>query len=285
MKIYCLADECRYVWDFWLYEGKESERDHSPTEIVLGFIKEVQKKESIRPHIITVDSYYGSEELVKKVDQMKWGIVASCRSDRPSKLFSDFLHYKLTKGDHSCISNSKFSAITYYDKAKVNILTNMWVGDKVIKDPKTKSTLPIGIFWYRRWLGGLDQFDRYLHLYFSKNKNIKWTTSLLKGLLKMAIVNTFIIRKYFTPDLEIKKVIYELIGHLSGNYSTRSPKSQPILKKNMGDRNHWPKKVKLLKKCIHCQQQGKRSNTSYRCSSCEVSLHPECMKLYHSEQK
>jgi hypothetical protein len=131
--------------------------------------------------------------LAEKLDAKNWGVLASCKADRPSMLFSLHLHDQLTKGTCKEINNSRFSAISYYDKAKVNLITNLFVGNKIIRNQNGNKSLPKAIYFYRKWLGGVDHFDHWLHLYLQYHRNIKWTQALLNGLIKMAINNTHII--------------------------------------------------------------------------------------------
>lgn len=150
LKWYGLTDTSFYLWDFWLYQGEESEREHSPTAIVVDFVQNAIK-EHYKPHIVVADSYYGSLNLAETLHNMKIGCLLSCKSDRPSFLFSNTLHNEIdTKGDFASIHNRQFSAMTYLDKAKVNLVSNILNMNKSIASSDNSKTLPLGIYWYRK---------------------------------------------------------------------------------------------------------------------------------------
>ena len=45
LKMFCLADLNYYLWDFWLYEGIDSERLSKPMNIVLDFASNATKQQ------------------------------------------------------------------------------------------------------------------------------------------------------------------------------------------------------------------------------------------------
>lgn len=230
-----------------------------------------------------VDSYYGSFQLVKELHLKNWGILASCKSDRPSFLFSNHLHKNLEKGSFNEINNKHFSALTYYDKAKVNLITNLFVASKIIKSRIGDKTLPKGIYFYRKWLGGVDHFDRWLHLYLQHHRNIKWTQALLDGMLKMAVNNTHIIASNFGLTNDLRETTLSIVDHLSGNHSLKLASPTATSKEINCDTMHWPERLEEATRCVYCKQHKKDSKTTFKCSQCDVPLHIECMKLYHSQ--
>ena len=91
--MFCLADSNYYLWDFWLYEGDDSQRSAKPMNIVLGFVSNATRQQD-KPHIIVADSYYESLKLVEKLHEIKLGCLFSCKSDRPSNLFTNLLYWQ-----------------------------------------------------------------------------------------------------------------------------------------------------------------------------------------------
>lgn len=191
------------MWDFWLYEGSDSNYSGKPYDIVLDFIQNVLKY-GYKPYIVVANSYYGSLKLAEDIYNLKLGYMFSCKSDRPSKLFSDHLHKDLHKGEFHSIQNTSMSTISYYNKAKVNLVTNIINTNKVIANSNNTKQIPLGIYWYRKWLGKVDYFDRWLHLYLTQHRNIKWTQALLAALLKIAINNTHILAMDMKLSTELK---------------------------------------------------------------------------------
>ena len=119
------------------------------------------------------DSYYESLKLEEALYQKKIRCFFSCKYDRPSNLFSKFLYNDLKKGNFNFTNNRDFSAMTFYDKAKVNLITNLFLTNKVAQNSTQSKAIPVGLYWYRRWLERVDHFDRWLYLYLQHHRNIK----------------------------------------------------------------------------------------------------------------
>lgn len=173
LKWYGITDDSFYLWDFWLYKGKEKHPDCTSTKIVVDFVK-ATLKEHHKTHILVADSYYSSLELAQILHQMKIGCLLSCKADRPSFLFSATLHPQITsKGNFAAIHSREFYAMSVQDKAKVNLISNIMNLNKTILHPLSNQIFPLGLCWYRKWLGSSDHFDRWLHLYLTHHRNIK----------------------------------------------------------------------------------------------------------------
>lgn len=171
--------------------------------------------------------------------------------------------------------------MTYYDKAKVNLITNLFDMGQWLRNSQNTKALPIGIYWYRKWLGNLDHFDRWLHQYLSEHRNIKWTMALLKALLKIAVNNTCILAQELGFGITLKECILQVVDHLAGTHSLREEASRPAYKVRTTGHGHWPKQLDKPRPCAYCMVNNKKSNTTYSCSICEAPLHALCFSLYH----
>jgi hypothetical protein len=282
LKFYCLADKYSYLWDFWLYEGHESERSGKPIEIVQDFVNNATREQH-KPHIVVVDSYYGSLKLAQILHAKKFGVLFSCKADRPSYLFSSLLQQNLAKGEFQYINNYHFSAMTYYDKAKINLLTNLFPVQKMIHDSSGVKSLPQALYWYRKWLGGVDNFDRWLHLYMQKHRNIKWTQALLVALLKIAVGNTNVIATNMGLSTNLRETTLQLIDHLSKSHTLREDHNRPVYAKRKNGWGHFPEKLEKQQPCSECNNTGKTSKAKFKCKICNVPLHSHCFANYHEK--
>lgn len=282
MKIYALTDSTYYLYDFWLYEGDESERVHKPQQIVLDFVNVAQSKNAGTPFVLVADSYYGSLSLAEALHQLKVGCLLSCRANMPSFLWGNYLHIDLKKGEWHSINNKYFSALTVYDRAKINLVTNLFISDRPIYNHDHSMKLPWSLYYYRKWLGSVDHFDRQLHLYLYPHRNIKWHQALLPALLKMAVNNTWVIRRQSDANITLKEVTVAIINHLSGTHTLRNYVNRPVSLLRYDGYGHWSNRTKKGK-CAYCKSQGTLSNTPYQCGKCNVRLHPDCMEDYHTK--
>ena len=168
--------------------------------------------------------------------------------------------------------------MTYFDKAKVNLITNLFLTNKIAHNSNGLKTLPLGLYWYRKQLGGVDHFDRWLHLYLSQHRNIKWKQALLSALLKIAVGNTNIIANNCKLATNLKDTTIEIIKHLAKDTTFRKERGTNGVKKGF---NHFPNEIEKRKACIQCLKEGTKSNTVYQCKECQVPLHPKCFESYH----
>ena len=191
----------------------------------------------------------------------------------------------LKKGEYKEIHNGHFSALTYYDKSKVNLLTNLMVADKLVSSDKSNKSIPIALYYYRLWLGSVDQHDRQVHQYWPHHKNLKWHSAFLMAILKIAISNTWIIYNYLHKSdkpFSIKDITSTIIKHLSGITTLRGDDNKPSELLKRDQINHWPESAKK-NNCVQCLKVGKKSSTSYQCTKCNVHLHPLCFQKYHCQ--
>jgi hypothetical protein len=210
------------------------------------------------------------------------GFLLSCKANAPSPLFSQWLHKTIKKGEVTRIENSRISAITYSDRAKLNLLTNLFSASEWIKNKSSSKQLPKGVYYYRQWLGGLDHVDKSLQMYMPQHKNLKWHQPLFLGLLEIALHNTWTIARYFRPDLPLKDVHTEMVKYLAGNHTLREDDKKPQSLKRYDNVGHYVDKS-TKSKCVNCLSEGKQSNTPYICIKCGVHLHPaKCFINYHT---
>ena len=282
LKFYGLADDKWYLYDFWLYMGSESKRKHGGFNIVSDFLSTAYNQFPERPFIALMDSYYGSYGLAKFLASKNIRFLMSCQANQPSNLFSTFLHKTLQKGEWRWSFNAKLNAVSFFDRAKVNILTNLFHSEKMVFNTLRNQKIPSGIYYYHQHLGPIDHFDRLLHLYYPHRCSIRWTDALLLGLWKMAVNNTNVIAQELGYSTSLKQTMESIISHLTGDYTVRSPEKMPVFKQRFDRKDHWPKPGEKVK-CVQCRTNGKNSNTSFWCTKCDVTLHPECFESYHTE--
>ena len=133
-----------------MYQGKDSTKEHSPRIIVKEFADQIDKYHPQQPSIFVADSYYGSLEAAYDLHYRKFGCLFSCKANMPSRLFSQHLHETLAKSEWKEIHNREMSAITFWNKAKVNLITNLMNGGKSMTSKSTTKVLPSALYYYYR---------------------------------------------------------------------------------------------------------------------------------------
>jgi len=96
IKMFGCADSKGYLLSLWLYKGADKqERQAKPKDIVMDFTQEFsENKDKI---VFYMDSYYGGLNLAIDLAEKGFQFVMTCKSDRPSFLFKNFLQLKLKK--------------------------------------------------------------------------------------------------------------------------------------------------------------------------------------------
>jgi len=96
MKIYAMADMSGYIYGLWVYKGsKDAIHSAKPRDVVLDYVKIFSLDDN---HIFIVDSYYGSLKLAVALSELGYKFIMTCRGDRPTTLFKDYLQKGLHKG-------------------------------------------------------------------------------------------------------------------------------------------------------------------------------------------
>ena len=200
------------------------------------------------------------------------GLLAVSRGGINS-LFSQHLHPLVTaKSEWNEIHNTHMSVITFWDRTKVNLLTNVMHAGKLISNSTRTKALPMVLYHYRRWLGSLDHHDRQLHAYYPSYRNIKWHSALLLELLKIAVNNTWIlINQLQDQEISLKDVEIAIVKHLTKSNTLRRDFFKPVSAIKYDHFDHWPEETNKGS-CVVYLTTEKKSNTSYQCSKCKVKL-------------
>ena len=127
---YMLADCDGYLYHFFINEGETREHDPAGLKPLMTVVKLLQVLKSNLPHVIVVDSYFGSERLADVLDTLGYGFVLGCRRDRPSYLWADWLEFQPhAKAEIRFLSRAPgFVALTWNDNNLVHMITNICKG-------------------------------------------------------------------------------------------------------------------------------------------------------------
>lgn len=133
---------------------------------------------------------------------------------------------------------------------------------------------PKAIHMYNKFMGGVDALDQSISTYRTHIRIRKWYWPIFTWLLDLCCVNSWYLMRQHANDagqlLNFRRSL--VLSFLSRDVKiSRVPAKGPAC--------HVIKKDETLRRlrCKVCHSQ-----TWYRCSSCEIALHPnECFELYH----
>lgn len=284
LKFFAACDNRRFFLDFFLYEGQlTSDVDHAvrPSDTVEGFIDRIELAHPDREWIVYADSYYGSLHLAERLHARGIRFVLSCAQHRPKELWSHL--QKIKKYEHKSGATTSIAAVAYHDRAIIHLLSNLSPSLESVSNTAGTRQIPWILRKYRDSLGWVDQFDQSLHQYWYQHRNIKWTRALLLALIKIALTNAWIIRRYYHPgeNYSYRQFMLNVIDHLAGTTILRE-RNAPGTKGNTryDGRNHYPVCTKR-QKCDRCNNQQGYDSPIVKCRKCGVRLHIECFELYH----
>lgn len=288
LKLFMLCDNTGMPISFWLYRGKDNDKNESDTTVdyVVDLAKKLPNRDT-RKYTILADQFYGSAKLAEELDRNNFDYVFSCQSNHPSDLFSDHLHTDIKEqGQTSFLvrNDEKCCALSFYDSGKCNFIssisnTNIPQAEKERNEKNKKKRARCGIVrFYNMNMGGVDQFDAALNLYHFKCRNRSWKRSLGFAMFKTLIVGSLRLFQAFNSKPNGKKP--QQLGHVVSiiyGLSSRNPRyKEPAIL-----HQHYPMHAKKGKHCVYCLQHGIKSNSKYVCTNCQHHLHPKCWIKYH----
>ena len=278
MKYYVLATASSYIYDFWLYCGKNSARNTDTKSIVLEFTEVLPKL----PYRIFADSYYGSVDLAQELNNNGFLFIISCNKNRPAFLFSNGMHTEknVKKGESRWCSNGRIAAMYFKDNAKVNFLTNM---DVMVHEKDEKGNpLPKLVSTYRKYMGNVDRADSILSNCRFQHRNRKWTDAHFKTCLKMCVDNAWIIFRAKTDvSVPLQQFMRKLASEIVKQYETNNPQSVEQSPKTEASLLHVPLNMNKRKRCEINACKTNDLKSKYICTGCGNFLHVDCFYDFH----
>ena len=144
-------------------------------------------------------------------------------------------------------------------------------------------------------MGGVDLVDSQVAVYRSNVRKNKWWFSIFTTGLSIMSVNAW--RLWMKVHPSASKMPYldfvreVCVGILSKHREARlQPGPHPALHAMRFDRmDHLIINSKVRGVCQECKIQGygkkdkNEKRTNYRCEKCDVAVHPDCFKNYHTD--
>jgi hypothetical protein len=147
--------------------------------------------------------------------------------------------------------------------------------------------IPICVQDFRKYMRGVDKHDQFLSYNPITRKTAIYYKKLFFHLVDIIIFNSFVIFKEKNIDKKIKTLHDFKIAlgqQLCELFDERMDKKSEISREeHMIVRNFDTEKNKPIKlKCVECKKKGIRSEPSWKCQKCMVSLCVGCFAPYHS---
>ena len=199
-------------------------------------------------------------------------------------------------------SSKMLMALGWHDKRIVLMLSTWHNADvksisRVIRGGHQEEVeKPLVICDYTEHMGVVDRSDHYCTSYSFTRKTLKWWRKLFFWLLKVCLVNSFILYKQATHAASFRHLTYRqrLVEQLVGNVRNKRSKqrgrpSSLNLEERLNKQQHFIAKAARghNKDCMVCSKSQSRKTTLFYCETCarKPGLHPgACFKAYHTQR-
>lgn len=309
---YILAEsDTGYVWDLFVYTGKQTKYDFEieglsdekvktlkkPTKIVLKLMQSLVNQ----GYILGVDNFYTSPELFEILLDNKTDAIGTVRSNR--KLLSPVVRSKvLKKGETVVEYKHKMMHMKWRDKKYVNMLSTIYEDsmEEVAVAGQRVSKPDVCIKYRKHHMAGVDKMDQIISVQTSARKGVKkYYKKIFLRLLDIAALNCHVIyktnggRKCFL-DFKLQ-LIEEIISKYGSDiYCLKKPSSDLslgpcparlsgrhfLVETGPHDENS---DKKVQRQCVYCALLKKKKRSIYSCDVCQLTLCVvPCFKLYHT---
>ena len=154
---------------------------------------------------------------------------------------------------------------------------------------------PLVVDTYNKLMGGVDRGDQYRKYYEIRMKSHKVYKYIFWFLVEISILNTYLLQNYSPRTgkmlTNFKDFRVELAKLLIGTYQGRKRRGRPVRllpapSPQRPNLTHFPRKT-TKGRCVYCQQNGKRRETTWHCTGCNTRLchtgidTSDCFANYH----
>lgn len=207
IKYYMVVDELDFCIWFSLYKGAAHE-DPAITQKTRHLVNKALDTlpKDMGAYAIYVDNYYGSLDLAQDTIVRGFDFTFNCKSNRPAWLFTNGVHTTMSQESPSAPKMScwihkehGYAAVSYSDKRMVNFITTIATTETTTvqqrqnkQENKTDRCIPkVAQDYTQGGMGHVDTFDAALSR-FSDHRNISWRRCHFMSMLKMAVVNAWV---------------------------------------------------------------------------------------------
>lgn len=158
------------------------------------FVEEIMKPIQGTNRNITMDNWFTSVNLVKKMLECKLTCVGTMKKNK-REIPPQFINVKGQKEFSSQFAFDKeLTLLSYVPKKNkcIILLSSMHEGEKLLPN----STLPEIIQFYNETKGGVDMFNQMSGLYSTSRKTRRWPLCLFYGMLNTACLNAYILMRF-----------------------------------------------------------------------------------------
>lgn len=293
-KNWALCSSKGYMYGFDIYCGKDKDVNYEMglgADVVVGLLEQVSVP-AHSGHKIYFDNFFTTLPLLKFLHENGYYAAGTVRENRLQKcpIKSSNILKKESRGNSDVISCSKVLVVKWNDNSIVSLASNFGSASlgkasrwSNVERKKVLINRPTMFDLYNKGMGGVDQMDQQVACYRSRIRQRKWWWPIFAYLLDVTVVNAWYLRQ---KELSLNDSLLDfrrgIVVSLLKTYGTASMQGQRIVPPVLNDvrydgKEHWIVKGLTERRCKQC---GKK--TIYRCEKCDIGMHPDCHKAYHT---
>ena len=264
------------------------------SDVVLGLI---EKSKIEAGSAVIFDNLFTSLPLLDRLTDLQVGGLGTLRQNRfqGAPIATKATLDKKERGCYDYATDGNNLVVSWKDNKVVTTATNyvscnpVGTAKRWSKAEKKKIDVPMPHPFkvYNHHMGGVDLFDQFISTYRVRIRSKKWWWPFLGWAINASMANAWNLYRKANDGKEHigmlefqREVAMALLAPCGRNKPSRLlpyPKNVAETVK-LDTQNHIL--VRGMSKYCRCKQCGRRS--IYLCQKCNVTLHPDCFKAYHS---
>ncbi|XP_012273615.1 piggyBac transposable element-derived protein 4 [Orussus abietinus] len=291
--------ESGYIWNFFIYTGKETYCDSQYSEfnisarIVLQLCDELFE----RGYRLYLDNWYTGVPFIEKLCAHKTDVVGTIRKNRIG-ICEEVRETRIKKGEYIARFKNKIMLLKWRDKREVYLVSTVH-NDNIVEMQKRNviKKVPEVVFDYNNKMGGVDMSDSIIIAYSTARKRLKkYYKKIFLHLLDVICLNSYLIYKMNGGKLSRIHFLLEYIEDTIASYPIESrnlPKSRStapnvsrLIEKHFPD--YIPGSSRTTnpsRRCAVCYKKKIRKESRYWCPTCQVPLCVvPCFREYHTTE-
>ncbi len=302
-KVWALCTRLGYLIQGEPYQGASTGNTEPEVgvggSVVLNLLKKLPKDSG---YSIYMDNFFTSVRLLEKLAEQGHDGTGTIRSNRieNAPVLDGKEVKKMERGfyDQVTDTNSGITIVRYKDNNIVTIASNRsgvlplgkarrW---SQAEKKRIEIAQPACVQEYNTYMGGVDRFDQNLAAYRVAIRMKKWYWQLIMYPLNASMNNAYQLYR-LTPcgkektSMDFLGFIRSVVQTYIGKYTQRHPLGRiPQSKRKrvpdavrLDGKDHFPLSSTTQIRCAECHK-----NTTKKCSKCNVGVHTNCFKKFHT---
>lgn len=236
IKFFVLCEsESGYIWNFYVYTGKETYYDPRYSEfnisarIVLQLCDELLE----RGYKLYLDNWYTSVPLIEKLCAHKTDVVGTIRKNRTG-ICEEVRETRIKKSEYVAKFKNKIMLLKWQDNREVYLVSSVH-NDNIVEIQKRNviKKIPEVVADYNNKMGGVDMSDGIIIAYSTARKRLKkYYKKIFLHLLDVICLNSYLMYKKNGGKLSRVNFLLEYIEDTVASYPIESQKLSQFISVN-----------------------------------------------------